>query len=299
MSRVYKLVLVLLVGVVLAIAPTASAAQPKFKSVNYPTATVTYVYGINASGEMVGSWYDAAGISHRHGFLLSHGIFTALDYPEVGTTWTEAWGINERGDIVGQYSRADKTIHGFLLHDGNYYPVDVPGQPNTMVVKISANGAIVGCYHVNNLSGGTILNTMYGFSLTGEGVTSYPAAFTMHNGVNEDGDIVGLLYTASDSLVHYSYLVHEGVTTYFQFPEAVVTQAWDISSTGAIVGFYRFSMTLPIHGFLREGGVMTSVDVPGASQTRAYGINARGDIVGYYVDGIGTHGFLLSRRAMD
>lgn len=290
-SWFFALVICLLAFTSIAVAKPAS-----FTTIDYPGAVYTVAYGINPAGDIVGGYIDTLG--HEHGFALRNGNFISFDWP--GSTWTEGWGINPRGDIVGQYGWSENgfnTVHGFLLRDGNFYPIDVPDQPNTMPVKISPEGTIVGCYHVNNPNGSTNLNTMYGFVLDAAGVTSHSMSRTMNNGVNPAGDVVGLYYSTTGR-VEQSYLIHDGVLTWFQFPGSVATQAWDISPTGTIVGFHRTSLTGPLqfHGFVMEDGEMTSFDVPGATETRAYGVSATGDIVGYYRDSTGYHGFLLSRR---
>jgi hypothetical protein len=211
--------------------------------------------------------------------------------------WTEAWGINPQGDIVGQYGLADHTIHGFVLRDGNLDPIDVPGQPNTMPVGINPDGTIVGCYHVGTPTGATILNTMYGFVMNADGVTSYPLARTMHNGINPSGDITGNYADPTTGAFRNSYVISNGVTSWFTVPGSTITRAWDISATGSVVGFYRDS-SARFHGFLLQRGELTSIDVdlPGVTATRAFGINAPGDIVGYYNDATGIHGFLLTKR---
>lgn len=274
------------------------AAKPaRLITIDYPGAVSTRAYGTNPAGDIVGGYYDASG--HEHGFVLRAGRFTSFDWP--GSTWTEGWGINPQGDIVGQYGWFESgvnTIHGFLLRDGSLSPIDVPGQPNTMLVKISPEGTIVGCYHVATAAGATILNTMYGFVLDAAGIESRPLNRTMNNGVNPAGDVVGFYYSPTTGRVEQSYLIRDGLVTWFQMPGSFATQAWDISPTGTIVGFHRTSLTgaFQFHGFVIEQGEMTSFDVPGATETRAYGVSATGDIVGYYSDSTGTHGFLLSRR---
>ena len=279
--------------------PVPGAKQLNYTSIDYPGAASTFAFGINPQGDIVGGYVDGTG--REHGFLLRQGTFTSFDYPD--STWTEGWEINPRGDIVGQsglFDGSERTVHSFLLRDGSFYPVDVPGQPNTMAVKISPDGTIAGCYHVANPNGSTILNTMYGFSGNTEGMISYPQNRTMHNGINPAGDVVGLHFSLTSNLVEQSYLIRNGVTTWFRFGGSAVTQAWDISPTGTIVGFHRTDMSVPppIHGFVLEGDEFTSLDAPGASQTRAYGISATGDVVGYYYVAAENknHGFLLTRR---
>ena len=71
--------------------------------------------GINSQRDIVGGYCDTApctGASRdAHGFLLSGGLLTTIDVP--GAILTEAFGINERGDIVGVYEDA-AGLHGFL-----------------------------------------------------------------------------------------------------------------------------------------------------------------------------------------
>lgn len=291
-------IVAVLVGCLSVLAQVAVAkAPPRFTTIDYPGATSTAAYGINAAGDIVGGYSDASG---SHGFLLKNGKFTSFNWP--GSTWTEGWGINPRGDIVGQYGwleGGNNTIRGFLLKDGNLVSLDVPNQPNTMLVKISPEGTIVGCYHTATPAGATLPNTMYGFVLDAGDMTSHPLSRTMNNGVNAFGDVVGFYISPTTNRAERSYLIRDGAMTWFQFPGSVVTQAWDISPAGTIVGFHRSSLTGPLplfHGFVLEDGEITSFDAPAATETRAYGVSPTGDVVGYYIDSTGRHGFVLSLR---
>ena len=71
--------------------------------------TATTVFGINASGNIVGS-YDFS-----HGYVRTpDGQVTTLDYPRANHTLPVS--IDEKGRITGQYySDADGFFHGFLL----------------------------------------------------------------------------------------------------------------------------------------------------------------------------------------
>lgn len=283
-KRLQQAMVVLSVLAVLAVsAATASAQAPgDFTTIDYPDACATYAFGINPAGDIVGVYVDSS-CEFEHGFLLRNGTFTSFDYP--GADATENWGVSPRGDIVGQYYLPDGTVHGFLLRDGTFTPIDVPGQPNTMPSKISPQGTVVGCSHF----------PMYGFRMTADGtITLDPVDGIMHNGVNARGDIVGIGLSGLDS-----YLIHNGQMTWFQLEGSALTQAWDISPTGTIVGFHRLCLTSQClaHGFIMGEGETVSFDVPGARLTRAYGINATGDIVGYYTNfDHSIHGFLLKRR---
>jgi probable HAF family extracellular repeat protein len=61
----------------------------------------------------------------EHGFLLDQGTFTTIDPP--GSDFTQAFDINARGQIVGDYRDASGTYHGFLLDKGIFTTIDPPG----------------------------------------------------------------------------------------------------------------------------------------------------------------------------
>jgi probable HAF family extracellular repeat protein len=123
----------------------------------------TEAHGINASGQIVGS-YDAP--NGTHGFLFDQGIYSTLDVP--GSRQTIASGINDSGQIVGCYSDAAGT-HGFLLDNGSYTTLDVPGSTYTRALGISSSGQIVGSY--SDAAG------LYGFLLDNGNYTTLDVPF--------------------------------------------------------------------------------------------------------------------------
>jgi uncharacterized membrane protein len=57
---------------------------------------------------------------------------------------TEAWDISPSGVIVGTYADAASVSHGFVLENGRYTTLDVPGAKNTVAFGINARGEVVG-----------------------------------------------------------------------------------------------------------------------------------------------------------
>ena len=118
----------------------------------------TVASGINDFGEVVGNYVAEDDPAHRHGFLRSsNGDFTAFDVPNAVFTIGE--GINNDGTIVGVYTLADGTLHGFVLKKGGAFTtVDVPdlngNAQQTEINSINANGEIVGFY-VDSKENGT------------------------------------------------------------------------------------------------------------------------------------------------
>src|SRR3989442_15638948 len=73
-------------------------------------------------------------------------IFNTLDQPGIFTSATEAFGLNDTGQIVGQYSDLGGT-HGFLLSGRTYTTLDDPSATgDTFAFGMNATGQIVGSY---------------------------------------------------------------------------------------------------------------------------------------------------------
>ncbi len=276
------------------------AAQPRFVTIDVSGADQTIVLGINAAGDMVGS-YIVAGV--EHGFILRNGVVETVDYP--GAAWTECWGINPRGDVVGQYFvAANRTTHGFLLPAGTSeaLPIEIEqptdlGPANTMPFKINAEGTITGCIHQSNANGGAFVYSMHGFVIDGSGVSIDPLAGSMHEASSPSGVIVGNYYTSNTTM--NSFIMESGAMTWLNMTGFKLVRAFDINATGDVVGVYRLTFTSgPFHAFLYHDGEFTTIDVPfsGATGTRAFGINPQGDVVGNYYIGSISHGFLLTKR---
>ena len=105
----------------------------------YPGAAgFTNAIGMNAVGDIVGRYRDAAAVSH--GYLLSGGKFASFECP--GATFTGAAGITPDGDIVGRCTISGVS-HGFLLKRGQ--------QPRFTVTDLGTLGGKEAiAYGINN-----------------------------------------------------------------------------------------------------------------------------------------------------
>ena len=81
-------------------------------------------------------WMVSSGFAHDH-------AFTTIDVP--GASFTQALGINPKGDVVGSYLNA-AGLHGFLLSKGAFTAIDVPGASFTQALGINPKGDVVGVY---------------------------------------------------------------------------------------------------------------------------------------------------------
>ena len=246
-----------------------------------------------------------------HGFVADNGVFTTIDFS--GAVRTQPYGINNQGQVVGEYVDAASTSHGFLLDNGTYTTIDAPGGTSTWATDIDDHGRIVGISF--GREAGTIAASVRGFLRDAQGAFTpldAPAAppppgrpelpTTQPFGINNLGQITGV-FTDSEGIL--SFLLDDGVFTTIEAPDAVgSTLAIDVNDDGRIVGAYDVEG----HGVLRDRrGNFTTIDHPdGVEETVLTGINNRGQIVGAFSDrdeivgrfndlekAAGSHGVLL------
>lgn len=273
--------------------------QASFTTITLPDAwkaVNTRGRGINAEGDIVGFYRDSA--NNLHGFLRSSdGDFTAIDVPVEAGNMTEALGINDRGDIVGQYMAAGK-MHGFLLsHDGDFTSLPL-NSTGTSAHGINDRGDIVG----------VIDSGLHGFLLSRHGTTTQidvplpVVTDTQAYSINDRGVVAGSFSAAGG---HGFVRSKDGeFAAPIDFPGTQgATQLFGNNSRGDVVGCYGDSQG--VHAWVRTGeDDFTSFDNPEAQQpgahpknTVAWGINSQGDIVGEYVSPSDNHfhAFLRSK----
>lgn len=262
----------------------AAAAAQTFTPIDFPGATSTQAWGINASGEVVGFFTNPD--NTVHGYRSKAGEFQSIDFP--GASNTQAYGINPQGDIVGTYVIAGVT-HGFLLSGGRFTTIDPPGSTSSGPSGITAGGDVTGLCTMNGVT--------RIFVLKGDAyeVLDYPGSSgSSGNGNNVRGDLVGIFVQNG---VSRGFVRRGGDFSPIEYPGATATAAFGINPAGEIAGRYRDTASR-FHGYLLIGGEFTSFDYPGASLTAGHSISPNGDVVGRYQNSDGVnHGYLYSRAS--
>jgi uncharacterized membrane protein len=228
-----------------------------------------------------------------------------------GTTGAFDLGINERGQIVGDFTDSAGT-HGFLDIGGNFTTINPPGDTFTTLFGINNRGQILGssssignflyahgtftplsnlggsAFGINDLGqivgGGVGSNGNLGFLYTRGRITTYAApgaSVTAGYGINDFGQIVG---NYLDGTGFHPFLDTRGVFTNIKVP-GEFPLATGINNLGQITG--DFCDNAGCHGSLDTKGSFTTIDVPGASFTDPEGINDLGQIVGVFADSTG------------
>jgi hypothetical protein len=93
--------------------------------------------GINSDStpEIVGFYQPDAGLTTSFGFLDVGGVLTEID--PFGSTFTQALGVNDEGEIVGSYVDADGAQHGYIDNGGVLTSFDPPGSASTTINGIN------------------------------------------------------------------------------------------------------------------------------------------------------------------
>jgi hypothetical protein len=198
------------------------------------------VFDINKNGDVVGNWDaapDAAGF-----FYSSRAGVIVLRVP--GATYTTMTGMNDRGQIVGNFTGADGRQHGYVWSAADdFRTIDPPGSKETGLTAIGNDGTLMGYYKTDEEP-----SHEYGFVMRGDQVeiifASWEADITIPMGMADDGTIVGFTQRmahpdesaiSSSGYIFESFSLHNFVYRKLAPAGVPVTEALGISPDGTTV----------------------------------------------------------------
>ena len=167
----------------------------------------TWASSINDKGQIVGYCTDVPSApSKQYGFVRNRdGSFILLDFP--GADGTAAFGINDRGQVVGQFYGPLRNDHGgalsyrfhcFTWDNGEYKQIDFPRE-NTYVSCSSINkrGQVLGEYITVTLQNAYLEHGWFIYD-NGSFILDFPLSFEHVGGpaifladMNDEGQIIG------------------------------------------------------------------------------------------------------------
>lgn len=236
--------------------------------------------------------------------------FQTIDFPNAPSTGAK--GINDKGEIVGQFppgltSNGVGGSHGFLFSNGVFTAIDwgvapspvpqcLPGPLPSTCVQTDTSG-------INNqdqIVGNFTPNGLPGFELVGQGFSLCPESDTIPTrGLNNGGIVVGDAFGQS-----FVALSCSNPPIFFGESHAtgINDSRYIVGDTGGDSNDMQ-DIVVGNHGYLAHliplvsppyyaVPVLTIIDFPGSSGTISRGINDRGEIVGYYTDSSNrVHGY--------
>jgi uncharacterized membrane protein len=248
-----------------------------FTGFDDPLATHgTQFNGTNNVGEIVGEYRGAGAGFGIHGFaqvpfVSANGGFITIDDPLSNIGFTEANGINDAGQVVGDYDVAvpdpnggnQREQNGFLLNGSVFTTIDDPLGVSTTLTGINNAGIIVG-YYIDGSGKAHGLVDVDGVLTTiddplGTGGTEV-------EGINNNGQVVGF------------YIDANGVSHGFLDNSPFPTSINPLVATGSPFG----------------GNPFITIDDPSLIDCEAFGINDAGQIAGSCFNSEGSTGFVAT-----
>ncbi len=230
-------------------------------------AGYTVPMGVNATGAVVGS-YISSSTGNREGFLYSAGKYTVIN-PPTADKFSRANGINDTGEIVGDFLTSDNRYHGFMYSSGTYTTYDETSTESCGIFGINSTGDFAGDVGDGPVRAFVnIKGVKTEFTPTGA-VNAYAYA------INTSDEVVGTYYDSSNNAHGFSW-VTTGTVTQITYPGAVQTNALGINDAGEITGTYTNTSGLT-YGFTLVKGTYTQTDFADTA-----GVNKTGAYAGYY-----------------
>jgi len=267
------------------LATVVSALTYSYSDIQVPGSSYTSAIGINNMGDIVGYYQSSQG--QVHGFVLSNGTYTTLDFPgAIGGTF--AHDINDGGAIVGNYDDG-KGSHGFVFANGKYAAFNFPNAPGgTFAAGINKAGQIVGSYSSNN--------QMHGFELQGRTFKKIDApnsTQTLPVGINNAGKISGTFYDAAGT---HGFVLSGSSFQTIDFPGSNnTTDGAGLNDKALVVGNFKDPNLQLYQGLLTDTVRFQQLTVPGSVTTFPSDINNAKVIVGVYFNGgVNPVGFMAT-----
>jgi probable HAF family extracellular repeat protein len=210
-------------------------SSTNFRDGNFPGSVQTQLIGVNASGQSVGFYVDAAGANH--GFLRdTSGRYSTVDFP--GTTSSPAvnqlLGINNSGIATGFWNDKAGNSQGYLynIRTGQFILIKLPVKVTSVIVTgVNNNGQAVGFFTVGKITHAFLWNKG-AFRVLNLGNASNTQAL----GINDAGIVVGsFVDTAGHTRGFVRSNAHLRVV---DAPGSSSTVVNGLNNKGQIVGFF-------------------------------------------------------------
>lgn len=233
-------------------------------------STSALIYGINDSNVITGYYQTSDGV--QHGFVGPlNGAYTTFDY---GNTYTEPFGINNKGFITGSSDHDGQETLFERSPDGAVTTITIEGFPIFgSVAGINSKGIFVGNYiKLGVLAAYIGKNAKYqsDFVLPDGSTNAQP------RGINDSGAVAGFI--SKDQKTIDGFVVKKDTETLIDYPnpDAVLTFFQGINKHGLVSGYWTEKNDKHPQAFVYDSGSSTfkAIKIPHAKDAEAYGINS-------------------------
>jgi probable HAF family extracellular repeat protein len=261
--------LVAVVAAAAALGGVQAAEAPRYRvhslgTLGLPRSAST-AEDINDAGLLTGTLLD--GSAHTRQFILGTGPGDLRALGTLGGRWSEAAGLNDRGDVAGWSLDAEGTQRPVLWRDGRWIDLGAPfgGVAEGVANAVNDAGQATGQIGAHTLYYDGITSRELRIGNTSEGLD-----------INDRGVVVGGAVMPGD-VVRRPFVWEHGRTTLLPSLGGTFGQALAVNDAGQVVG-YSYNAAGELLPFLYSGGTMTALAGSGFGQ--AFDINEKGWVVG-------------------
>ncbi len=196
--------------------------------------------------------------------------YTLTDLGTLGGSVSEAYDINNAGQVAGYATNASQEMRAFVYENGAMKDLGTLGGARSVAWGIGEDGQIVGNSRTASYASKAFLYRD-GF------MTALPGMNGVACDVNRAGKAVGW---ASFSGRSRAVLWSEGIEIPLGTLGGSNSQACRINDNGQVIGYSLTADDLAVQAFRWSDGVMVPLGTLGGTYTLAYGINDAGEAAG-------------------
>jgi uncharacterized membrane protein len=298
----------LIIGMVLTLSSSLLAQTFTYAPINVPGATQTEARGINNNGEIVGFYKTTTCQDYdikvpncpTRGFKYVNGSYTKLMVPN--STATAIMGVNDLGDIVGFYQKADGSKHGFIWFHQNVIKTidDSASSLTTVPFGINKAGTVVGgLWTINSIgtfpeAGWVWLNGSFSNMNPSSPNAGSPSNWSV-NGIANSGVITGQVFQNDFNQAWFKSGRDEDF-----YMDNQDTFGSGVNSGNDVVGYdgrgwfaKNIEANEGTNDATEKAPLFITVKFPNSRFTIPLGLNNARGVVGTYTDSAGKqHGFL-------
>ncbi len=218
------------------------SAGGQFTAVDIGDPAAGMINGVNTAGSIVG-------IANGNGFkIIAGGTQKAITPP--GSSASVAFGINDLGVIVGQYT-AGATSPGFVDINGMFTPINPTAKAMvTNAQGINTAGLVIGFYSEDGMHQHGFTNDIQTQKIallpdpSTDRIKADGLFLTQFLGINDNGEAVGYYQTNNGSQFGFLFDLKAQQYVFLDAPKAAlvngvqITQITGVSNFGQISGFY-------------------------------------------------------------
>ncbi|MCC6368634.1 MAG: hypothetical protein IT165_34350 [Bryobacterales bacterium] len=224
---------------------------------------------ITNTGEILGQGQGSA-------FLIRNGVISPVALPVAGVGAVYANGMNESGDIVGEYRDAGNVARPFVIIQETFQTLSDEDGRTPVPADINQQRVITGAARKQGQYDIGFIRKYGNYAY----FQCDPDGHTNPWGINHNGDVAGICGTYTNLR---GFVYHNGAFLFVTYPGAARTRVWDINTNGDLVGDAIFEDPQGrtwAKAFLWRNGVFHDLSFPGVRQSLARSINDQGDVLG-------------------